>query len=103
VRIGEVIGNVTLSVCDPKFVGGRFMVVRPHDPQSLRESRMGTGEVVVCYDGIGARRGDRVGFSEGREASMPFHPDKAAVDAYLACILDDVSYDDDGKTRQQPK
>ena len=54
---------------------------------------MGHGEVEVVYDGIGAREGDRVGFSEGREAAMPFHPDKVAVDAYLACILDTVTYD----------
>lgn len=91
-RIGEVIGSVTLSVSDKKLFGGQFKVVRPHNPKSLRENQMGTGEVVVCYDGVNARIGDRVGFSEGREAAMPFHPDKVAVDAYLACILESVNY-----------
>lgn len=91
-RIGDVIGKVTLSKADPRLIGGRFLVIRPHDPQSLRENRPGKGEVVVAYEELGANIGDRVGFSEGREAAMPFHPTPVAVDAYLACLLDDVSY-----------
>jgi microcompartment protein CcmK/EutM len=93
VRIGEVIGNIVMSRCDPKLVGGRYLIVQPHDAQSLREGGRGKGEVEVVYDDLGARMGDRVGFSEGREAAMPFHPDKVAIDAYLGCILDDVTYD----------
>lgn len=92
-RIGEVVGKLTLSKCDPKLCGGRFLIVQPHDPQSLRQSTMGHGEIEIVYDGVGARAGDRVGFSHGREAAMPFHPDKVAIDAYLACILDNVTYD----------
>lgn len=91
-RIGEVIGRVTLSVADEKLRGGRMLIVQPHDPASLRGNGLGSGEVVVVYDELGARLGDRVGFSEGREAAMPFHPTPVAIDAYLACILDDVSY-----------
>ncbi len=92
-RIGEVIGKLTLSRGDPKLRGGRLLVVQPHDSQSLRESSRGRGEVEVVYDELGAREGDRVGFSEGREAAMPFHPQKVAIDAYLACLLDDVTYE----------
>ena len=92
VRIGEVIGCVTLHTADPKFLGVQLKVVQPHNPRSLRENGMGTDEVVVCFDQLGARVGDRVGFSEGREAAMPYHPDKVAIDAYLACILDSVTY-----------
>ena len=91
-RIGEVIGNVTLNMADPKLIGGRLMIVRPNDPHSLRNQTKGKGEVAIVYDEIGARMGDQVGFSEGREAAMPFHPDRVAIDAYLACILDDVTY-----------
>ena len=93
-RIGEVIGKVTLNTCDPKLVGGRFLIVRPHDPASLRAGERGTGAVVVVYDELGADVGQRVSFSEGREGAMPFWPERVAVDAYLACLLDDVSYDE---------
>ena len=81
-RIGDVVGRLTLSKCDPKMIGGRFLIVQPHDPKSLREDRPGKGEVV----------GDRVAFSEGREAAMPFYPDRVALDAYLVCLLDSVTY-----------
>lgn len=91
-RIGEVIGRLVLSTCDEKMIGGRFLLVRPHDPKSLREDVEGQGEVVVAYDRMGASVGQRVGFSEGREAACPFHPDKVAIDAYVACLMDDVTY-----------
>jgi microcompartment protein CcmK/EutM len=97
VRIGEVIGTVTLCVADPKFVGKQLSIVQPHNPQSLRANGMATDEVVVCIDELNSRVKDRVGFSEGREAAMPWHPDKVAVDAYLACLLDDVSYEQRAK------
>lgn len=92
-RIGEVIGTVTLSVSDPKIVGKQLTIVQPHSQRSLRQNEMGTDEVVVCIDELNSRLGDRVGFSEGREAAMPWHPDKVAVDAYVGCLLDDVTYE----------
>jgi microcompartment protein CcmK/EutM len=92
VRIGDVVGRLTLSKCDPKMIGGRFLIVQPHDPLSLREDRPGRGEIVVVYDQLGGRVDDRVGFSEGREAAMPFYPDRVALDAYLVCLLDCVTY-----------
>ena len=93
-RIGEVIGRVTLNLCDPKMVGGRFLIVRPNDPKSLREGAPGTGEIVVVYDQLGASVGQRVAFSEGREGAMPFHPDRVALDAYLACLMDEITFDE---------
>lgn len=92
-RIGEVIGTVTLSASDPKFVGKQLTIVQPHDPASLRSNGLGSGEVVVCIDELNSRLGDRVGFSEGREAAMPWYPDRVAVDAYVGCLLDDVTYE----------
>jgi len=91
-RIGEVIGRIVLNKADPKLTGGRFLVVQPYDPESLRQGTRGTGEVVVAYEELGAGMGDRVSFSEGREAAMPFYPDRVAIDAYVACLLDDVTY-----------
>ncbi len=102
-RIGEVIGKVTLSIADRKLIGGRLLIVQPHDPQSLRDAaaraaetstRAGSGDPVVAYDALGANIGQRVGFSEGREAAMPFHPDPVAIDAYIACLIDEVTYEE---------
>jgi ethanolamine utilization protein EutN len=35
--------------------------------------------------------GSKVGFSEGGEAAAPFYPEKKPVDAYCACILDQIA------------
>ncbi len=35
--------------------------------------------------------GSKVGFSEGGEAAAPFDPEKKPVDAYCACILDQIA------------
>ena len=48
------------------------------------------GEDLVIYDDLGAGVGSRIGFSEGGEAAAPFHPEKKPVDAYCACILDQI-------------
>ncbi len=98
-RIGEVIGKVTLGVCDPKFIGARLLIVQPHDPESLRQVAAGKdvpggSEPLVAWDELGSGQGERVGFSEGREGAVPFHPDRVAVDAYIACLLDMVTYGD---------
>jgi len=94
VRIGEVIGKITLCKSDPMMVGGRFLLVQPYDPPSLRakNNSKSKSERVIVYDRLGAGLGHKVGFSEGREAACPFHPERAAIDAYLACILDEVFY-----------
>jgi microcompartment protein CcmK/EutM len=97
VRIGDVIGKVTLSVCDPKFIGSRLLIVQPHDPKTLRQVAAGKdvpggSEPLVAYDVLGAGLGERVGFSEGREAAMPFHPEIKPIDSYNAAILDTLEY-----------
>jgi microcompartment protein CcmK/EutM len=91
VRIGEVIGKVTLNIADPKMIGGRFLIVRPDDPRSLRSGELSKSEPVVVYDELGANIGQKVSFSEGREAAMPFYPDNVAIDCYIACLLDEIT------------
>ncbi len=89
-RIGEVIGRVVLSRCDPRLDAGRFMIARPFDLAALTGEAPPSGEIVVAYDQLGATDGMRVGLSEGREAAMPFHPTPVALDVYVACLLDEV-------------
>jgi ethanolamine utilization protein EutN len=89
-RIAEVIGRVTLSRRHPNFKGARFLVSLPMPLDALVEGSPRRGEEVVAYDELGARPGDLIGLSEGREAANPFGKVKTPIDAYCACLLDRV-------------
>jgi microcompartment protein CcmK/EutM len=90
-RIGEVIGTVTLSRAHPSLVGARWIIAVPCSLKALAQSGPGDGEDLVVYDNLGAGLGSRIGLSEGAEAAAPFHPRKTPIDAYCACILDHVA------------
>lgn len=51
------------------------------------------GEEVIVYDDLGAGPGSLIGFGEGREAANPFGKTKTPVDAYCACLIDQISVD----------
>jgi len=87
-RIAEVIGTVTLSRCHPSVTGLRWIIGVPYSLRALKTNGPADGEDVVITDGLGAAQGQKVGFTEGGEAAVPFLPDKKPVDAYCACILD---------------
>src|SRR3989304_1704366 len=89
-RICEVLGNVALSRADPAIVGGRLLLVRPVSQENLRTGGGERLEEIVVYDELSAGPGCRIGASEGREAAMPFHPERKPIDGYNACILDHV-------------
>lgn len=90
-RIGKVVGRVTLTNLYEALVGGRFLMVEVQDRFALRGQPRKSTEVVVVYDHFGARDGDMIGFTESREATMPFYPEKRVpLDAYNACILESV-------------
>jgi microcompartment protein CcmK/EutM len=88
-RIGKVAGRVTLTQLYDTLQGGRFLLVEVQDRFALSGEQRKTSEVVVVYDHIGASRGDLIAFTESREATMPFYPEKRVpLDAYNAAILD---------------
>lgn len=89
-RIGEVIGTVTLNRWHPSLGGGRYRLVVPLSQANLQGDLRQRAEALVVYDGIGSAIGHRVAFSEGTEAAQPFHPDLKPIDAYAAAILDTV-------------
>jgi ethanolamine utilization protein EutN len=89
-RIAEVIGTVTLARVHPTLAGFRWVIGVPLSLQALEAGGPPDGEDLVIFDNLGAGVGNRIGFSEGGEAAAPFHPEKRAVDAYCACILDQV-------------
>ena len=92
-RVGEVIGRVTLSRWHPSVAGGTWLVVVPLNADGLRGSPDGREEPLIVYDDLGAGLGSQIGFSEGGEAANPFAPNYKPLDAYNACILDTIEVD----------
>jgi ethanolamine utilization protein EutN len=90
-RIAEVIGTVTLSRPHPTLTGFRWIMGVPYSLDALKGGVRGDGEDLVIFDNLGAGAGAKIGFSEGGEAAAPFLPEKRAVDAYCAAILDHVA------------
>ena len=91
-RIGKVTGRVTLSQSYDTLVGGRFLIVEVQDRFALSGKPRKTNESLVVYDHLGATDGDLIAFTESREATMPFYPEKRVpLDAYNAAILDNAT------------
>jgi len=92
-RIGEVIGTVTLNRRHASLAGARLKLVVPLNWDNLAgrwEESM--GEIAVL-DELGAGVGSRIALSEGREAAMPFYPEVKPIDAYNAAILDTLDFE----------
>jgi microcompartment protein CcmK/EutM len=88
-RIGKVVGRVTLARSYETLAGGRFLIVEVQDRFSLAGAARKSTEYLVAYDHLGAGQGDLIAFTESREACMPFYPEKIVpLDAYNAAILD---------------
>jgi microcompartment protein CcmK/EutM len=91
-RIGKIVGRVTLSDSYKTLTGGRFLIVEMQDRFSLAGHPRKSTEYLVAYDHIGSGQGDLIALSESREACMPFYPEKIVpLDAYCAAILDHAS------------
>jgi microcompartment protein CcmK/EutM len=90
-RIAEVIGRVTLSRVHPSLKGGRYVIALPMTREALMEGSSKRGEEVIAYDDLGAGHGALIGLSEGGEAANPFRPDKKPIDAYCACLIDQIN------------
>jgi carbon dioxide concentrating mechanism protein CcmL len=94
-RIGHVIGRVTLSQTLPGIHGARWLIVSPMNRETLQrlpgDPGISSDYSTVIYDDLGAGPGDLVGFIEGREAASPFTP-PIAIDAINGAILDQINY-----------
>jgi microcompartment protein CcmK/EutM len=90
-RIAEVIGTVILSRAHPALARARWIIGVPFSLKALRQDAVPDGEDVVIFDSLGAGNGHQIGFSEGGEAAVPFLPERKPVDAYCACILDQLT------------
>jgi len=88
-RVGKVIGRITVQPIYSTLIGGRFLLVEVQDRFSLAGKPRKSTESLVVYDEWGAGEGDLIVFTESREAAMPFYPEKRVpLDAYNAAILD---------------
>ncbi|MDO4576374.1 MAG: EutN/CcmL family microcompartment protein [Planctomycetia bacterium] len=92
-RIGKVLGSVTLCKAHPTMLGGAFKVVVPYTLDDLRKGNTPSRTELVVYDEFSAAEGQMIGLGEGREAVNPFYPDHKPVDAYGALILDQINVD----------
>ncbi|MEW6301848.1 MAG: EutN/CcmL family microcompartment protein [Verrucomicrobiota bacterium] len=95
-RLGTVIGRVTLSKAAPSLEGARWLIVSPFNREHFQQ---GTVEItglskepsLVVYDNLGGGVGNTIGFIEGREAAQPF--DKPTpIDAINAALVDEIFY-----------
>ena len=93
-RLGHVIGRVTLALQDPAYKGGRFLLVQPFARDQFKGAGMtplAKGNSLVVFDNLGAGVGHIIAFSEGAEATAPFaHP--TPVDAFNAALIDQIFY-----------
>lgn len=95
-RVAQVIGRVTLSISDPSFKGGRWLMVNPLDAGQYNDAchkapSLTNQSSFVAYDNLGAGDGDIVGVVEGAEATAPFDF-PIPIDAITVAIFDSLSY-----------
>jgi microcompartment protein CcmK/EutM len=82
-QLARVIGTVVVTRKDENLAGITLLMVQPLTPE-----REPAGRPLVAVDAVGAGVGEEVFFVRGREASFPFHPVEAPVDAGIVGIVD---------------
>jgi carbon dioxide concentrating mechanism protein CcmL len=95
-RLGAVIGRVTLSRTVPALIGGRWLIVSPFTREQYAQGADAGPKVspepsLVVYDNMGGGVGQTIGFIEGREAACPFDQ-PTPIDAINAALVDEVFY-----------
>jgi microcompartment protein CcmK/EutM len=82
-QLAKVVGDVVVTRKDESLVGMKLLVVQPLTPQ-----REPAGRTLVAVDAVGAGVGEEVFFVRGKEASFPFYPVEAPIDAGIVGIVD---------------
>jgi ethanolamine utilization protein EutN len=82
-QLARVIGTVVATHKDENLAGITLLLVQPLTP-----AREPAGRPLVAVDAVGAGVGEEVFFVRGREASFPFYPVEAPVDAGIVGIVD---------------
>ncbi|MCG6156844.1 EutN/CcmL family microcompartment protein [Rubinisphaera margarita] len=89
-RVGEIVGKVTLSTWHPQLRGASWRLVVPFNLDNLSDPDAKRDEPFVIYDELGAGNGTLVAIAEGPEASAPFYPEQKPIDGYNAAIIDEL-------------
>ena len=95
-RIGQVIGKVTMGIQDSALSATRWLLVNPLEADQLNtacdiEPGMTSLPSLVVYDNLGAGEADIVGFVEGAEATAPFE-NPTPIDAITVAIFDRLEH-----------
>jgi len=95
-KLGAVVGRVTLSRCVEPLRGGRFLIVSPFAREQYERGldapvSFGKDPSLVVYDDIGGNVKQVIGYVEGREAAQPF-PQPTPVDAINVALVDEMFY-----------
>ncbi|HEX4266078.1 MAG TPA: EutN/CcmL family microcompartment protein [Verrucomicrobiae bacterium] len=95
-RLGTVIGRVTLSKAVPALTGARWLIVSPFTREHFQQGTetpagMSKDPSVVVYDNLGGGVGQTIGFIEGAEATAPFDG-PTPIDAINAALVDEIFY-----------
>ena len=82
-HLARVIGDVVVTRKDDNLIGLKLLILQPLTPE-----REPAGRTLVAVDSVGAGVGEEVFFVRGKEASFPFYPVEAPVDAGIVGIVD---------------
>ena len=82
-QLARVIGDVVVTRKDDNLMGLKLLILQPLTPE-----RQPAGRALVAVDAVGAGVGEEVFFVRGKEASFPFYPVEAPVDAGIVGIVD---------------
>ena len=92
-RLGYVRGQVVLNTSLPQLSGIRLLVVEPVNAVNLQANNgEGGGKALIVADHLAPGEGQLIGFVEGREAANPYYPGNVPVDAYCACIVENIDF-----------
>lgn len=95
-KLGSVIGRVTLAKALPELTGARWLLVSPFTREHFQRGPEALAGVskdpsLVVYDSLGGGVGQTIGYVEGREAAQPFDV-APPIDAINAALVDDIFY-----------
>jgi len=82
-QLAKVLGDIVCTRKDDNLVSLKLLVIQP-----IGSDGAAVGRTLVAVDAVGAGVGETVFFVRGKEASFPFYPVEAPVDAGIVGIVD---------------